>query len=143
NVARIYKRFFEHYQTKYSIFLTHIHGILNQADLNKFASLMLTRLMFLYFLQHKHFLDNDPHYLSNHLKILQNCGDDLGLNFYHDFLLRVLFIGLSNPIHSSDLYAISGNVPLLNIDLFKENQMESNNSFIQISNEAFEGIFTF
>src|SRR5438046_7418525 len=143
NVARIYKRFFKHYQTKYSIFLTHIYGILNQADLNKYAMLTLTRLMFLYFLQHKNFLDNDPNYLSNHLKIFQNCGDTTGLNFYHDFLLRVLFKGLSNPNHSSDLCAIAGNVPFLNIDLFKENQIESNNSFIQISNEAFEGILTF
>src|SRR6266571_4632425 len=79
-VARKYKRFFERYQTDYSIFLTHIHGILDQADLNRYASLMLTRLMFLYFLQHKNFLDNDPNYLSNHLKIFQNSGDTTGLN---------------------------------------------------------------
>src|SRR5438270_13911213 len=97
NVARIYKRFFEHYQTKYSIFLTHIHGILDQADLNKFASLMLTRLMFLYFLQHKHMLDNDPHYLSHHLKIFQNCRDSICINFYHDFLRGILFKELSDP----------------------------------------------
>jgi Eco57I restriction-modification methylase len=130
--------------TKLNIpFFTHIDGILDQADLNKFASLMLTRVMFLYFLQHKNFLDNDPDYLSNHWKICQNCGDSTGLNFYHDFLLRVLFIGLCNQIHSSDLSAIAGNVPFLNIDLFKENQIEINNCSIQIANEAFEGIFTF
>ena len=142
-VARTYKRFFERYQTEYSIFLTHIHGILDQANLDRYSSLMLTRLMFLYFLQHKNFLDNDPNYLSNHLKIYQNSGDTTGLNFYHDFLLSVLFKGLSNPNHSSGFSAIAGNVPFLNIDLFKENQVESNNSFIQIANEAFEGIFTF
>src|SRR6266516_3803364 len=141
--ARIYKRFFERFQNEYTIFLTHINGILDNTDLNKYASLMLTRLMFLYFLQHKHFLDNDPNYLSNHLKIFQNGGDTTGLNFYHDFLLCVLFNGLSNSNHSSDLCAIAGNVPFLNIDLFKENQIESTNSLIQISNEAFEGIFTF
>src|SRR5205823_13572042 len=115
NVARIYKRFLEHYQTEYSIFLTHITGIPNQADLNRYASLMLTRLMFLYFLQHKHFLDNDPHYLSHHLKIFQNCGDTTDLNFYHDFLLILFFKGLSNPIHSSELSAAAGNIPFLNI----------------------------
>ncbi len=141
--ARIYKRFFERFQNEYTIFLTHINGILDNTDLNKYASLMLTRLMFLYFLQHKHFLDNDPNYLSKHLKIFQNGGDITGLNFYHDFLLILCFKGLSNPIHSSELSAVAGNIPFLNIDLFKENQIESNNSFIQISNEAFEGIFTF
>jgi hypothetical protein len=143
NVARIYKRFFERYQNEYSNFLSHIDGILDQADLNKYVSLMLTRLMFLYFLQHKHFLDNDPHYLSHHLKIFQNCGDTTGLNFYHDFLRGLLFKGLSNPNHSSHSSAIAGNIPFLNIDLFKEHQIESNNIFIQISNEAFEVIFTF
>jgi Eco57I restriction-modification methylase len=143
HVARIYKRFYERYQNEYSIFLTYIHGIHNQADLNTFASLMLTRLMFLYFLQHKHFLDNDPLYLSNRLKIFQNCEETTGLNFYHDFLLDVLFKRLSKLNHSSDSSAIGGNVPFLNIDLFKKSQIESNNSLIQISNEAFEGIFTF
>src|SRR6266487_820451 len=143
DIARIYKRFFERFQAEYNIFLTYIHGITDNADLNKYASLMLTRLIFLYFLQHKNFLDNDPNYLSNHLKIFQNGGDTTDLNFYHDFLLRVLFNGLSNLNHSSDLCAITGNIPFLNIDLFKENQIESNNSFIQISNEAFEGILTF
>src|SRR6266700_7723487 len=143
DIERIFKRLFHRLQAEYNIFLTYIHGITDNADLNKYASLMLTRLIFLYFLQHKNFLDNDPNYLSNHLKIFQNGGDITGLNFYHDFLLRVLFKGLSNPNHSSDLCAIAGNIPFLNIDLFKENQIENNNSFIQISNEAFEGIFTF
>src|SRR5947199_2170950 len=136
-IARTYKCFFERFQTEYTIFLTHINGITDNTDLNKFASLMLTRLMFLYFLQHKNFLDNDPNYLSNHLKIFQNCGDTIDLNFYHDFLLILFFKGLSNPIHSSELSAVVGNIPFLNIDLFKENQIESNNSFIKISNEAF------
>src|SRR2546430_6069430 len=143
DIARIYKRFFDRFQAEYTVFLTNIHGITDHSDLNKYASLMLTRLMFLYFLQHKHFLDNDPNYLSKHLKIFQNGGDITGLNFYHDFLLILFFKGLSNPIHSSELSAVAGNIPFLNIDLFKENQIESNNSFIQISNEAFEGIFTF
>src|SRR6266487_3379631 len=113
DIARIYKRFFERFQAEYNIFLTYIHGITDNADLNKYASLMLTRLIFLYFLQHKNFLDNDPNYLSNHLKIFQNGGDTTDLNFYHDFLLRVLFNGLSNLNHSSDLCAITGNIPFL------------------------------
>ena len=117
-IARTYKRFFERYQTEYTNLLTHIHGILDHADLNKYASLMLTRLMFLYFLQHKNFLDKDPNYLSNHLKKFQNYGDTTGHNFYHDFLLCIFFKVLRNPSHSSDFSAIAGNVPFLNIDLF-------------------------
>jgi len=141
--ARIYKRFLEGFQTEYTIFLTHINGINNNNDLNKYATLMLTRLMFLYFLQRKNFLDNDSNYLSNHLKMFQNSRDTPNLNFYHDFLLILFFEGLSNPILSSELSAIIGNVPFLNIDLFKKNQIESNYSSIQISDAAFEPVFTF
>jgi hypothetical protein len=143
NVDRIFRRFFEQYQTEYAIFLKHIQGIANQADLNSYASLMFTRLMFLYFMQQKHLLDDDPDYLSNRLKIFQNCDETIDLNFYHDFLLDDLFKRLSNPNHSSNFSTIGGSVPFLNIDLFIENQIKSNNSLIQISNEAFEGIFTF
>src|SRR5215471_2507782 len=106
-IARTYKRFLERYRTEYTIFLTHIHGILDQADLNRYASLMITRLMFLYFLQHKNFLDNDPNYLSNHLKKYQNGGDITGRSFHRDFLLRFLLKSLSNPIHSSNLAVIA------------------------------------
>src|SRR5260370_20785939 len=140
--ARIYKSFFERFQSEYAIFLTHIHGITDNADLSNYASLMLTRLMFLYFLQHKNFLDDDPNYLSNHMKMFQNCRDTTNHNFYHDFLLILFFKGLSNPIHSTELSAVVGNVPFLNIDLFKKNQIESNNSSIQIPNEAFEPLLT-
>jgi hypothetical protein len=143
--TRIYKRFFERFQDEYTVFLTHIYGIADNADLNKYALLMLTRLMFLYFLQHKNFLDNDPHYLSKHLKIFQNSSNtaDTNFSFYQNFLLTLFFKGLSNPIRSLELSAVLGNVPFLDIDLFKENQIESNNSATQIANEAFEPLFTF
>jgi Eco57I restriction-modification methylase len=143
NVSRIHKRFFEQYQTLYSNFLTHIDGILDQADLNKFASLMLTRLMFVYFLQHKHMLDNDPHYLSHHLKKFQNCRDSIDINFYREFLRGILFKGLSNPNYAARPCAIAGNIPFLGIELFEEHQIESNTNSVQIPNEAFEDIFTF
>jgi hypothetical protein len=143
HVARIYKRFYERYQNEYSIFLTHIHGILNKAELHSYASLIFTRLMFLYFLQHNHFLDNDPLYLSNRLKIFQNWGDTNVFNFYHEFLVGFLFKRLNNSNHSSNSSSIGGNVPFLNIDLFNENQIESNYCSILISNEAFEGLFAF
>jgi len=141
--TRIYKCFFERFQTEHTIFLAHINGIADNADLNRYALLLLTRLMFLYFLQHKKFLDNDPNYLLNHLKMFQNCRDTSDLNFYRDFLLILFFKGLSNPIHSAELSAAVGDVPFLNIDLFKVNQIERDNSSIQIPDEAFDPLFAF
>ena len=141
-VASTYKRFYDRYQTEFSNFQTSIHGIQDQAELNMFASIMFTRLMFLYFLQHKNFLDNDSHYLSNHLNIIQNCGVNTGDNFYHDFLQRFFLEGLNTQIHATD-FAVAGRVPFLDIDLFKENQIENKNRSIKIANEAFENLFTF
>src|SRR5262249_8386082 len=141
--ARIYKRFDERFQTEYRIFLTHINGITNRDDLNRYASLMLTRLMFLYFIQHRGILDQDTHYLPHHLKMIQSRKEE-GLNFYHDFLLILFHAGLSKREHPPELIAALGNVPFLNTDLFKEHTIERDNSTtIQIPNEAFEHLLAF
>ena len=141
--ARFHKRFFDRFQIEYGIFLTHINGITDNDDLKRYASLMLTRLMFLYFIQHKGFLDQDTHYLSNHLKMIRSHKES-GLNFYRDFLLILFHDGLSKQAHPLELTASTGNVPFLNIDLFKEYAIERNNSStIQIPDEAFERILTF
>jgi Eco57I restriction-modification methylase len=144
HIAHTYKRFFERFQTEFTIFLTHIHGITDNDDLNKYASLILTHLMFLYFLQHKNFLDNDPNYLSNHLKMFQNCSGTTKLNFYHDFLLNLYHAGLIKQDRPPELSTFLGNVPVLNIDRFKEHQIElQNSSSIDIPDEAFERVFAF
>ncbi len=105
---------------------------------------MLTRLMFLYFIQHKGFLDNDTNYLQNHLKMTQNR-KGIGPNFYRDFLLILFYEGLSKPIPSPEHAAFLGNVPFLNIDLFKKHEIERDNFFstIEITDEAFERVFSF
>src|SRR5260370_7534291 len=88
-LGRIFKCLYNRVQTERDIFLARIKGISSQANRSRYASLMLTRLMFLYFIQHKAFLDNDTNYLLNHLKMTQNR-KGIGLNFYRDFLL-ILF----------------------------------------------------
>ncbi len=141
--TRINKRFFDRFQAKYGIFLTHINGISDNVDLNHYASLLLTRLMFLYFIQHKGFLDKDTHYLSNHLKMIQNRKKS-GLNFHRDFLLILFHDGLSKQAHPPGLTASIGNVPFLNIGLFKEHPIErDNSSTIQVPDEAFEPVLAF
>jgi Eco57I restriction-modification methylase len=142
-ITHTYKNFLIRYQTEYSIFSRYIKGFTDNAELNKYAALMHTRLMFLYFLQDKNFLDNDPNYLSNHLKIFQNNKGASNSDFYHDFFLILLFKGLSDPRHLVELSAILGHVPFLDIDLFKESQIERDNVAIRISNEAFESLFAF
>jgi len=99
--------------------------------------------MFLYFIQHKGFLDHDTNYLSNHLKIIHDR-QDISLNFHRDFLLILFYEGLSKQAYAPEHAASLGNIPFLNINLFKEHQIERDNcSTIQIPDEAFERIFAF
>ncbi len=142
HIERISKRFYDRFQTEYAIFITRIKGIITNADRNGYASLMLTRLMFLYFIQHKGFLDHDTNYLSNHLKMIQDRKDK-SLNFYHGFLLILFYEGLSKQAYTPENASFLGNIPFLNIDLFKEHQIERDNPSIDIPNNAFESIFAF
>ncbi len=143
HIDRISKRFYDRFQTEYSTFFTHIKGITSNTDRDRYASLLLIRLMVLYFIQHKGFLDHDTNYLSNHLKIIQDH-QDISLNFYRDVLLTLFFERLSKQAYIPEHAAFLGNIPFLNINLFKEHQIERDNcSTIQIPDEAFERIFAF
>jgi hypothetical protein len=66
NVSR--NAFYEEFQKQHAVFLKFITGIPNQGDHEWYASVMLNRLMFLYFIQRKGFLDGDPDYLRNRLR---------------------------------------------------------------------------
>jgi len=143
DTSRHIERFYNCFQSERAIFITLIEGIATEADRASYASLLLTRLMFLYFIQHKGFLDHDTNYLSNHLKMIQDR-QDASLNFYRDFLLILFFEGLSKQANVPEHAAFLGNIPFLNIELFKEHQIEHDNfSTIFIPDEAFERIFAF
>jgi len=143
HLEHTFKRFYDRYQTEHSIFLSHIKGISSHTDQSTYTSLMLTRIAFLYFIQYKGLLDNDTNYLTNHLKMIQDQ-KNMRLNFYRDFLLKLFHEGLSNQAHLPEQNAFLGRVPVLNIGLFKEHQIERNNSStIQVSDVAFERVFAF
>src|SRR6266700_2011203 len=133
-------------------FLTFMEGITSQADREWYASLMLNRLMFVYFIQRQGFLDTkkpgaldgDPNYLSNRLKMMQEQhGKDTFHTFYRYFLLRLFHDGLSKPQHSPALEKLLGKVPYLNGGLFDVHVLEHDNPDIQIPDEAFEKLFGF
>lgn len=67
DVERVTKRFYDRFQKEYTAFLTFITGITERADHEWYASVMLNRLMFVYFIQRKGFLDGDHDYLRNRL----------------------------------------------------------------------------
>src|SRR5712692_9981439 len=64
---RVVRRFYSRFKSEQAIFQSSIQGISSQSDREAYALLMLNRLMFLYFMQQRGFLDGDSSYLSNRL----------------------------------------------------------------------------
>ena len=71
DVERLTKRFYERFKKELATFQRFIDGIAAQGDREWYASLMLNRMMFIYFVQKKGFLDGDPDYLRNRLAMVQ------------------------------------------------------------------------
>jgi hypothetical protein len=57
DVERVTKRFYREFQQQHLDFLALIEGIADERQRRWYASVLLNRLMFIYFLQRKHFLD--------------------------------------------------------------------------------------
>ena len=60
DVEKVTKRFYERFRTELGAFQSFIDGITAQGDREWYASLMLNRMMFVYFVQKQGFLDGDP-----------------------------------------------------------------------------------
>ena len=146
DVERVTKRFYDRFKTEHDAFLGFIEGIEGLADREWYASLMLNRMMFIYFIQKRGFLDGDPDYLRHRLEQMQReQGSDKFLRFYRLFLLRLFHEGLGQPKadRSPELAALLGQIPYLNGGLFDVHDLERKNPGINIPDEAFERIFSF
>ncbi len=152
DAERVTKRFYDRFQKEHDTFLDFIEGITSQADRDWYASLMLNRLMFVYFIQKKGLLatsgrgelDGDRDYLSHKLTEVQARYDNNHFySFYRYFLLRLFHEGLGRRERSPELEALLGNVPYLNGGLFDVHILEREYPDIQIADEAFEHMFAF
>ncbi|MEQ8170516.1 MAG: DNA methyltransferase, partial [Candidatus Eremiobacterota bacterium] len=144
DLDRVTKRFYDRFKKEHSQFLGFIKGITGSFDKEWYASVMLNRLMFVYFIQKKSFLDNDRDYLRNRMKMLQEKkGKNKFLNFYRHFLLKLFHEGLGKQEHSAELDELTGKVPYLNGGLFLLHPIEERYSDIEIPDDAFSKIFDF
>ncbi|MFN4261781.1 MAG: Eco57I restriction-modification methylase domain-containing protein [Gemmataceae bacterium] len=148
DVDRVTKRFYDRFKAEHAAFLKFIKGIRGQADLEWYTSLMLNRLMFVYFIQKKGFLDGDTNYLQNRLrKVREIKGRNKFHSFYRYFLIRLFHDGLGKPENERsfdrDLEALLGKVPYLNGGFFEVHQLEQHYTEIDIPDQAFENLFTF
>ena len=140
NMERVIKRFYERFREERVAFLENIHGIAVLADRERYASLMLNRLMFCYFIQHKGLLDHDSNYLSRHL---HNCAEHPRDTFYRCFLLPLFFAMLGSVTHSDEQKALFGSIPYLGSDIFALHEIERTYPTICIADSSLERLFTF
>ncbi len=147
DVERVTKRFYDHFQKEHAAFLGFIQGIADTADREWYASLTLNRLMFVYFIQRKGFLDGDMDYLRNRLnRLREEHGRDQFYSFYRYFLLRLFHEGLGGRDRTPELDGLIGRIPYLNGGLFDIHELERPERYgdsIAISDEAFERVFDF
>ncbi len=146
DVDKVTKKFYDHFKKEHTAFLDFITGIQDLADREWYASLMLNRMMFIYFIQKRGFLDSNLNYLRDRLeRVRQQQGDGNFHSFYRLFLLKLFHEGLGQPEadRTPELAALLGKVPYLNGGLFDVHDLERDNPDIQIPDEAFQKIFDF
>lgn len=144
NNEKVTKQFYDKFKKEHTAFLTFIEGIDDKMNKDWYASLMLNRLMFCYFIQKKGFLNQDIHYLRSKLKASQEKkGKDKFYSFYRNFLLSLFHQGLGAPNHNEELKKEIGRIPYLNGGLFDEHELETTYNAINIDDKAFEKLFDF
>ena len=149
DIERVTKAFYRDFDTHRKAFLKFIDGIGEVADREWYASVMLNRLMFVYFIQRKGFLDGDHNYLRNRLDRCQKeQGKDKFYTFYRYFLLRLFHEGFGKrrKDRAPDLEKLLGNIPYLNGGLFDVHELEKPDRYgkdIQIPDKAFERVFDY
>ena len=148
DVDKVTKKFYDNFKTEHAAFLKLVKGIAVKEDMEWYTALMLNRLIFVYFIQKKGFLDGDTDYLRNRLALVKQAkGKDKFHSFYRYFLLRLFHEGLGKAPDERDLdmelEKLLGKVPYLNGGFFEVHQLEENNPEIDIPDKAFERLFDF
>lgn len=151
DVERITKRFFEDFDRERLAFTGLIEGIPNERERQWYASALVNRLMFIWFLQRKQFLDRgDVEYLPKKLAASRARGRD---RFYRDFLRVLFFEGFAKPAASRSPSAntLLGSIRYLNGGLFLPHSVETRHGYvldakpatirIKIPDAAFDNLF--
>ena len=152
DVEKTTKKFFKAYQDQHLALLEHIQGIDNERDKRWYASVLLNRLMFVWFLQKKGFLQDQngsqrTDYLREQLQISEQRGANL---FYGEFLAALFFEAFAKPEadRSPQAKALTGQIPYLNGGLFLPHKLEQDadhalrlGKTLHVADAAFKGIF--
>ncbi|MDE0018730.1 MAG: Eco57I restriction-modification methylase domain-containing protein [Candidatus Poribacteria bacterium] len=140
---RVTKKFYDRFKKEHDTFLKFLNGIPDEEMQKWYVSVMLNRLMFIYFIQKKNFLDSDQNYLSTKLTESQANATN---KYYKDFLCPLFFEGFAKPEdeRSREMKRLLGKIPYLNGGIFQQHQLETlHGENIDIPDKAFEQLFSF
>jgi type I restriction-modification system DNA methylase subunit len=144
--SKVTTDFFKKFKEKHEFLKSEIKGLPDEQTASSYSTLILNRLMFVYFLQKKEFLNNDPNYLKNCLRKVQSLkGKDKFYSFYRDYLLELFFNRLdknNGKVEDPEIADILGDIPYVNGGVFSQSESERDFS-IDIPDNAFEQIFEF
>lgn len=151
NAEKITKDFYAGFRKEHKAFVKFISGIddhiTEKDNRNKqwYASVMLNRLMFCYFIQKKGFLNGNVNYLRDKLEwCRRERGEDrFFTTFYKGFLTRLFSDGLNSPRHDRDFQQQFGRIPYLNGGMFDSHPIERLYPDIDIADNAFISLFAF
>jgi hypothetical protein len=148
DVDKTTKKFFNAYQQQHLELLGHIQGIDNERDKRWYASVLLNRLMFVWFMQKKFFLDGgNADYLRTKLAESQARGKN---RFFGEFLNALFFEAFAKPEadRSTTAKTLTGQVPYLNGGLFLHHKLELDadhaprlGKTLRVADAAFKGVF--
>ena len=137
NTEKVTKRFYQDFKSNHFEFQKHITGIPNEEHKKWYASIILNRLMFIWFLQKKLFCNDDAEYLQTKLTESQKRGKD---KYYLEFLTLLFFEGFAKKPkeRSEKAKKLLGEIDYLNGGLFVPHTIEDKYQNIQIADKAFE-----
>lgn len=146
DAEQVTKKFYKEFSTHQKKLVSQLNGLEKNGDKEWYSALLLNRIMFIYFMQWKGFMDGNQNYLGDRLsKVKQLKGSDKFYGFFKDFLLPLFHQGLGAGQKITvppEIAELVGEIPYVNGGIFSEHELEEANS-IDIPDVAFESIFEF
>jgi hypothetical protein len=143
---KVIKKFYGDFEKQRKAFAEFIAGIpATSEDQRWYTAVLIDRLMFLWFLQEKEFLDGKKNYLQS--RLADHLELKPGTSFYKCFLAPLFFRGFAEERTATNRVAIEaefGNVPYLNGGLFAPHQLEQRyGDALDVADVAFTKLFDF
>lgn len=147
DASPVTKKFYDRFQKEQKALSSAIEGLPAEEALN-YSTTLMNRLMFIYFMQKKEFLNDDPRYLENTLSAVRELrGPDQYYSFYRDGLLPLFFDRLNDRIGTvadPEIDRVLGDVPYVNGGIFGRTDLEVEfASDLQVPDSAFEKVLSF